>query len=146
MGSLGEQYPVEQQRCRGVLQGYRDIGPAGSFGARAIEEVLQRADEAVGRQDLVRMIRSLKEMQACVMRGDVMKIERRAKWGRDLICRVVGHQEEFHSQRCPVAGTETVYARLTLAGGGEAVGVTATVYLPGYTACRRCGLFLRHGR
>lgn len=63
--SLGTAYPVEQARVRKLLGIYKEIGPAGAFGAHMIEGVLRRADEAAISGDVVAMIRSYQEMQDC---------------------------------------------------------------------------------
>ena len=63
MSSLGEEFPKEQARCREVLSSYKEIGPAGSFGAAMIEQTLQRADKAAAEGDLVAMIKSFEEMK-----------------------------------------------------------------------------------
>ena len=63
MSSLGEQFPVEQARCRELLGQYREIGPAGMFGAAIIEDVLQRADQAAISGDVIAMIQVFGEMQ-----------------------------------------------------------------------------------
>jgi hypothetical protein len=57
MESLGEALPEEQARCRELLVNYREIGPAGAFGAALIEAALREADQAVIEGDLVAMIR-----------------------------------------------------------------------------------------
>ena len=65
MSSLGEEYPVQQARCRELLSAYKEIGPSGAFGHIMIEQVLQRADEAAISGDLVAMIQSFEEMKGC---------------------------------------------------------------------------------
>lgn len=64
MSSLGEQYPKEQARVRTILGHYKEIGPAGAFGAAWIGDVLRRADEAAISGDVVAMVRAYQEMQA----------------------------------------------------------------------------------
>ena len=61
--ALGEGFPKEQARAREVLGYYREIGPAGAFGAAMIEDVLRRADEAAISGDLPMMIRVYQEMK-----------------------------------------------------------------------------------
>lgn len=61
--SLGEAFPLEQARVRQILGYYKEIGPAGAFGAAMIEDVLRRADRAAIEQDLPAMIRIYQEMQ-----------------------------------------------------------------------------------
>jgi len=63
MTSLADEYPKEQARVRKVLGHYKEIGPAGVFGATMIEDLLRRADKASAEQDTVEMIRCFKEMQ-----------------------------------------------------------------------------------
>lgn len=65
MSSLGEEYPGEQARVRELLSTYKDIGPAGQLGHAMIEQVLQRADQAVVEGDVVAMLRSFEEMKGC---------------------------------------------------------------------------------
>lgn len=65
--SLGEALPKEMARCRELLGQYREIGPAGAFGAAMIEADLKRADQAVMNGDLVAMIQvyeALKEYKS----------------------------------------------------------------------------------
>lgn len=62
--TLGEAFPLEQARVRTILGYYKEIGPAGVFGATWIEDLLQRADRAVMAQDLPAMIRIYQELQA----------------------------------------------------------------------------------
>lgn len=62
--SLGEEFPKQQARCREILGIYREIGPAGAFGAAVIEDVLRRADRAAIEGDLPAMIQLFQEMQA----------------------------------------------------------------------------------
>lgn len=64
MSSLGEAYPLEQARCRELLGQYKEIGPAGAFGAAMLEDLLQRADRAAVAGDIVAMIGLYQEMQA----------------------------------------------------------------------------------
>lgn len=61
--TLGDALPKETARVREVLGHYRDIGPAGAFGAMMIEQELQRADAAMISGDLVAMIRAYKALQ-----------------------------------------------------------------------------------
>lgn len=63
MATLGEEYPKQQARVRTILGYYKEIGPAGAFGAAWIEDLLQRADKAAVEQDLPAMISCFKEMQ-----------------------------------------------------------------------------------
>lgn len=61
--TLAEALPIEMARVREVLGHYREIGPAGMFGAAMIEQDLRAADRAVMSGDVVAMLRSLKTLQ-----------------------------------------------------------------------------------
>ena len=63
MSSLGEELPKEMARVRVVLGHYKEIGPAGTFGAMMIEQALQHADKAVISGDVVAMIRCYEELK-----------------------------------------------------------------------------------
>lgn len=63
MSSLGEQYPIEQARVRTILSYYREIGPAGMFGAAMIEQTLREADAAAVSGDVIRMLRAYEAMK-----------------------------------------------------------------------------------
>ena len=63
MSTLGEEYPKQQARVRTILGYYKDVGPAGFFGAAMIEDLLRRADRAAIEQDLPAMIRLFQEMK-----------------------------------------------------------------------------------
>lgn len=61
--SLGEEFSKEQARVRVVLGHYKEIGPAGRFGAAMIEDTLRRADAAAISGDVVEMLRAFEEMK-----------------------------------------------------------------------------------
>jgi len=61
--TLADALPKEMARVREVLGHYREIGPAGMFGAAMIEQDLRAADRAVMSGDVVAMLRSLKTLQ-----------------------------------------------------------------------------------
>jgi hypothetical protein len=63
MSSVGEEYPKEQARVREILGHYKEIGPAGAFGAAWIEDVLRRADAAAISGDVLAVLRSFEEMR-----------------------------------------------------------------------------------
>jgi hypothetical protein len=63
--TVGEEYPIQQQRCRDLLDVYKSLGPIGTFGHMVISQVLQRADQAAISGDLPAMLRSLQEMRGC---------------------------------------------------------------------------------
>lgn len=61
--SLGEAFPLEQQRVRELIPLYQAIGPAGSFGLWAINQALARAERAAASGDVVAMLRSYEELK-----------------------------------------------------------------------------------
>lgn len=61
--SLAEALPKEMARVRVVLGHYREIGPAGRFGAAFIEQDLREADQAVMSGDVVRMLQAFAKLQ-----------------------------------------------------------------------------------
>jgi len=61
--TLGDEYPIEQERLRNLLQQYIEIGPAGTLGAVMIKASLAEADAAAVSGDLVRMIRAFQDMK-----------------------------------------------------------------------------------
>lgn len=63
MSTLGDDLPKEQARVREILGLYREIGPAGVFGAAMIEQSLQKADKAVMSGDVVAMLAAYKELR-----------------------------------------------------------------------------------
>ena len=63
MGSVGEELPREQARCREIQRRYAALGPVGQFGWMVIEQILERADYIVMSGDTVEMIRILAELR-----------------------------------------------------------------------------------
>lgn len=61
--SLAEALPEEMARVRVVLGHYREIGPAGMFGAAFIEQDLREADNAVMSGDVVRMLQAYQKLK-----------------------------------------------------------------------------------
>lgn len=61
--SLGTALPKEMARVREVLGHYREVGPAGAFGAAMIEMDLRAADQAVMSGDVVAMIRAYETLK-----------------------------------------------------------------------------------
>lgn len=61
--TLADALPAEMARVREVLGHYREIGPAGMFGAAMIEQDLRAADRAVMSGDVVAMIRALEVLR-----------------------------------------------------------------------------------
>lgn len=61
--TLADALPKEMARVREVLGHYKEIGPAGMFGAAFIEADLRAADQAVMSGDVVAMIQALQKLQ-----------------------------------------------------------------------------------
>jgi hypothetical protein len=61
--TLADALPQEMARVREILGHYREIGPAGAFGAFFIEADLREADQAVMSGDVVRMLRALEKLR-----------------------------------------------------------------------------------
>lgn len=61
--TLADALPREMARVREVLGLYRQIGPAGIFGASMIEQDLRNADRAMAAGDVVGMLRSLETLR-----------------------------------------------------------------------------------
>ena len=64
MTTLGEALPLEQARVRKVLGHYKEIGPAGAFGAAMIESSLHAADKAIMNGDLAAMISAFENLKS----------------------------------------------------------------------------------
>jgi hypothetical protein len=63
--SLADSIPLEQARVRELLGHYREIGPAGTFGAMMLEQALRRADQAVMSGDVIAMIAAYNDLKGC---------------------------------------------------------------------------------
>ena len=63
--TVGDEFTVQQARCRELMLEYHGIGSAGKFGLVHIEDVLHRADLAAISGDILAILRSLKEMREC---------------------------------------------------------------------------------
>jgi hypothetical protein len=61
--TLADALPKEMARVREVLSHYREIGPAGMFGATFIEQDLRAADRAVMSGDVIAMIQALEKLR-----------------------------------------------------------------------------------
>jgi hypothetical protein len=61
--TLADKLPEEMARVREVLGHYKEIGPAGMFGAAMIEQSLRAADKAVMSGDLVAMISAYQDLK-----------------------------------------------------------------------------------
>ena len=65
MTTVGDDFPKEQARVRELLDAYKSIGPAGTFGAAMISQCLERAEKAAISGDPVAIIRSYEELKGC---------------------------------------------------------------------------------
>ena len=63
METLAEALPKEMARVREVLGHYKEIGPAGMFGATFIEQYLRAADKAVMSGDVVEMLKAYNKLR-----------------------------------------------------------------------------------
>jgi len=63
MESIADALPKEQKRVREVLGHYKEIGPAGAFGAAMIENSLEKADAAIMSGDLAAIIAAYKDLK-----------------------------------------------------------------------------------
>ena len=61
--TLGDEFPKQQARVRKILGCYKEIGPAGMFGAAMIEQTLREADAAALSGDIVAMLRAYEAMK-----------------------------------------------------------------------------------
>ena len=61
--TVGDDFPKQQARVREILGHYREIGPAGAFGAVMIEIELRAADEALASGDIVRILRAYQTLK-----------------------------------------------------------------------------------
>lgn len=64
MESVGTALPKEMARVREVLGHYKEIGPAGKWGAAMIEQSLRMADEAVISGDIVAILRAYEDLKS----------------------------------------------------------------------------------
>jgi hypothetical protein len=62
MTSVGEDFPKQQERVRGLLEIYKSIGPNGRFGAMMIEQTLKEAEEAAISGDPIAILRAYKAL------------------------------------------------------------------------------------
>lgn len=63
METLADALPKEMVRVREILGYYKEIGPAGMFGAAFIEQDLRAADKAVMSGDVVEMLKAYKKLK-----------------------------------------------------------------------------------
>lgn len=63
MISLAEALPVEQERCRTILEHALEIGPAGDFLAASLRADLKKAEVAAAAGDTVEMVRAYQALK-----------------------------------------------------------------------------------
>lgn len=63
--TVGDDYPVQQARCRELLTLYYALGEVGAFGAVQIEAALKQADEAAISGDIVAILKAYQAMKGC---------------------------------------------------------------------------------
>lgn len=61
--TLGDAFPRELARNRQLLELYREIGPAGSFGAAMIQADIEAAEQALASGDVVEMLRAYPKLR-----------------------------------------------------------------------------------
>lgn len=63
MASVGEAILVELKRNRELLQMYKDIGPAGSFGYAMINMDIDAAEKALAENDVIAILQSYEKLK-----------------------------------------------------------------------------------
>lgn len=61
--TLGDDFPVQQERIRRLRDQGKEIGPAGAFYVMVCDDILRRADHAAISGDLTEMILVYHEMK-----------------------------------------------------------------------------------
>ncbi len=65
MKTLAETLPEEIQRCKELMEQYKEIGPAGTFGFIMIRTAVERAIEADLSGNAISMAASYRELKEC---------------------------------------------------------------------------------
>jgi hypothetical protein len=55
----------QQERVRGLIKIYEDIGQPGAFGAMALKQTVKNADMAIDSGDTIMMLECFKQLQNC---------------------------------------------------------------------------------
>ena len=63
MTSVGQDFPVQQERVRDLIERYKSIGPAGKLAILYMRAALKKADEAAISGDPVAQLRSYQELR-----------------------------------------------------------------------------------
>jgi len=58
MTSIAEALPLQQERCRTILEHALEIGPAGAFLVASLRNDLKRAEQAAASGDVVGMLQA----------------------------------------------------------------------------------------
>lgn len=61
--TVGDDFPRQQGRVRGIRDAAKSIGPAGSFLVAVCDDVLRRAEAAAMSGDIVTILRVYQEMR-----------------------------------------------------------------------------------
>lgn len=64
-GNLYSEIHKEIERCRGLLEQYRAIGPVGNFGHAMISTDIRRAEKAMEGEDVQALISALEALRGC---------------------------------------------------------------------------------
>lgn len=62
--SVGTEMPKLQAKVREILGQYKEIGPAGAFGAMNIEVSLKAADEAMASGDVIKILQAYEDLKS----------------------------------------------------------------------------------
>lgn len=63
MSSVGSEWPKVRANLAVLIERYRELGPAGSFGLAVLEDLARRADDAWDKQDLKELLPLFDEMR-----------------------------------------------------------------------------------
>lgn len=63
MSSVGEEILVELKRNRELLEMYKEIGPAGTFGATLISQDIDNAEQALAEGDVIKILQSYEKLK-----------------------------------------------------------------------------------
>ena len=65
METLADALPKEIERCYGLLEVYKEIGPVGNFASMMIRNDIAQAQQAMLEGDVVAMLRSYNTLKEC---------------------------------------------------------------------------------
>lgn len=61
--TLADELPRQQERCRGILEAAREIGPAGLFLVAMLRQSLAAAEKAAASGDVAAMVAACRDLQ-----------------------------------------------------------------------------------